>query len=41
MKQRFIKKEDKDELNGILDVITDNGELILKDKNITLTAKMF
>ena len=41
MKQRFIKKEDKDELNGILDVITDNGKLILKDKNITLTAKMF
>lgn len=41
MKQRITKEESVDELNGILELITENGELILKAKKIIVIPRAF
>ena len=41
MKQRITKEESADELNGILELITENGELILKSKKIVVVPRAF
>jgi hypothetical protein len=41
LKPRGIQNEDKEELNGILGLISEHGELILKAKKISVIPKAF
>ena len=41
MKQPISKEESAGELNGILELITENGELILKAKKIIVIPRAF
>jgi hypothetical protein len=41
MIKRLGKSEDQDELNGILGLISEHGELILKAKKISVIPRTF
>jgi len=41
LKAKFKRTPDSEELNGILSLISDNGELILKSKKINLIPRIF